>query len=371
MSNLHYLFLTIFFVCIVGCSPKAGPNREIFPDLTGTRVKVKETGIEKKICDLKPEDVIVAVDGVPYTKQMFDDERMLLAEQLRRQGKTPQELMSTLEQMTPLFPGQFVNKYLLILDGQKRGLPSRDVLQKAYEGNLEGLMKARKKTLDQIERAYPSKNKDMMYRKIAEELYVKLYAATNIQPVRVVDSNFVAEVKETIKHSAAESAATNALILAELKELSRKLVGDKETFAAEANKNDVDPETQSGGGGYLGSSEREQIENKEVAAAVFALKKVGDITEPIIEEDSAFIIQLLSITPPVTNESGRVIQGELRETARIFRELEGRPVEMSDAELWRDTDLQMRNQALVMRIEELMTNGEHKVVCPYGAHLFD
>lgn len=364
------LLFVICAACLFGCSPKSASVRETLPDLTGNRVKVEESGVEKKIAELKPEDVIVAVDGVPYTKSMFDDERNLLIAQLKRKTQSPQELMSTLEQMTPLLPGQFVNKYLLILEAQRIGSPSREELAKEYAKNLDGLQKARKKTLEQIERAYPSKNKSLMYRKIAEELYVRLYSATNIPPVRVVDSNLLAEVKATIKRSATEAAATNALILAELRNLSKKLTGDTEAFATEANKNDVDPETPKGSGGRLPAIEREQIENKEVAAAIFALKKVGDISEPIVEEDSAFIIQLVSVTPPVTNEQGRVVQGELRETARIFRELEGKPLEMSDAELWRDADRQMHNQGLFRKLDELMTNGTHKVVYPYGMKLF-
>jgi len=369
MRNVCCLFLSALMVWLSGCSPKSGPDREIIPDLTGVRVNVKETGVEKKVEELKPDDVIVAVDGVAYTKRMFDEERMLLAEQLRRQGKSPQELMSTVSETAPLFPGHFANRYLLILDAQRLGSPSREEVQKAYEINLEGLKKSRKATLEQIERAYPSKNKDMMYRKIAEEVYVRLYAAKNIAPVRVVDSNLVAEVKEAIKRSAAESAATNAHILAELKELSGKLAGNKEAFAAEANKYDADP-VSSKAGGYMGFVEREQIDNKEVAAAVFALKNVGDITAPIVEEDSAFIVQLLSVKPPVTNESGRVVQGEQREIARIYRELEGHVVEMSDEELWKDTDRQMHNQGLANKMSELATNGVFKVVYPYGRNLF-
>lgn len=369
MMRVNLLF-TVCAVCCFGCSPKSASVRETLPELTSNRVRVEESGTDKKIDELRPEDVIVAVDGVPYTKRMFDDERNLLIEQLKRKTQSPQELMSTLEQTTPLLPGQFVNKYLLILEAQRIGSPSREEVQTAYAKNLAGLEKSKKMTLEQMERAYPSKNKDMMYRKIAEELYIKLYAATNIPPVRVVDSNFVAEVKEAIKRSAAESAATNALIIAELRSLSKSLAGDTEAFAAAANKNDVDPETPKGSGGRLPVAEREQIENKNVAAAVFALKKVGDITEPIVEEDSAFIIQLLSVTPAVTNDNGRIVQGELRETARIFRELEGKPIEMSDAELWRDTDRQMHNQGLLRKLEELMTNGTHKVVYPYGVNLF-
>jgi len=369
MRNCCYFLLLTLAACLFGCSPKES-KREIVPDLTGVRVNVKETGIEKKVDDLKSEDVIVAVNGVPYTKKMFDDERMLLVAQLRRQGKSTQEMMSTLAQMAPLLVVHFVNRYLLILDAQRVGSPSREEVQKAYTRNLKGLQKSRKMTLEQIERAYPSKNKDMMYRKIAEELYVKLYAVTNIPPVRVVDSNLLAEVRETIRRSAVESAATNALILAELKELSRKLAGKKEAFADAANRGDVDPQTPKGSGGYLGNAEREQIDNKEVAAAVFSLKKVGDITDPIVEEDSAFIVQLLSVTPPVTNESGRVVQGEMREMARIFRELEGKPLEMTDAELWKDTDQQMHAQGLDRKLSELATNGLFKVVYPYGRNLF-
>ena len=370
MRNLRFLLLPTLGFCLFGCFKNNGSDREILPDLTGVRVNVRETGVEKKVDELKGEDVIVAVDGVPYTKQMFDDERMLLVEQLKRQGKSAQDMMTALTQMLPLFPVQFVNRYLMILDAQRTGVPSREQVQRAYARNLEGLKKSRKKALDELERAYPSKNKSMMYRKIAEEIYVKLYAATNIPPIRVVDSNFVAEVRESIRRGAAESAATNAIILAELKKLSKKLAGDTEAFAAEANRNDVDPETPRGSGGRLRAAEREQIENKEVAAAVFALKKVGDITEPIVEEDSAFIIQLLSVTPPVTNETGRVVQGELRETARIFRELEGKPVEMSDAELWRELDQQMHAQGLQKKISDLATNGTFKVVYPYGVNLF-
>lgn len=369
MRNICFLLLLTLIAWLSGCSPKSGPDREIIPDLTGVRVNVKETGVEKKVEELKPEDVIVAVGGVAYTKRMFDEERMLLAAQLSRQGKSSQELMSTVAETIPMFPGHFVNRYLLILDAQRLGSPSREEVQKAYKINLEGLKKSRKATLEQIERAYPSRNKDMMYRKIAEEIYVKLYAAKNIAPVRVVDSNLVAEVKEAIKRSAAESAATNAQILAELKDLSRKLAGNKEAFAAEANKYDDDP-LSSKTGGYIGFAEREQIGNKEAAAAVFALKKVGDITAPIVEEDSAFIVQLLSVTPPVTNESGRVVQGELRETARIYRELEGQVVPMTEAELWKDTDTQMRNQGLANKMNELATNGTFKVVYPYGRNLF-
>ena len=370
MRILRFFLWPALGVCLCGCSPKSDSYRETIPDLTRVRVNVKETGVAKKINELKGDDVIVAVDGVPYTKQMFDDERMLLVEQLRRQGKSMQDIMSTLSQMSQLFPVQFVNKYLIILEAQRIGSPSREQVQLAYAKNLDGLVRSRKKTLPEIEKGYPSKNKDMMYRKIAEELYVKLYAATNIPPVRVVDSNFVNEVKETIRRSAAESAATNALIIAELGNLSRNLAGDIEAFAAAANKGGVDPDESVGSGGRIEAVEREQIENKEVAAAVFALKNVGDITEPIVEEDSAFIIQLLSVTPPVTNGSGRVVQGELRETARIFRELEGKPIQMSDAELWREMDQQMHNQGLVKKIEELSTNGTHKIVYPYGTDLF-
>ena len=364
------ILLPAAVACVLGCSSKENSTREIFPDLTKARVNARETGVEKKIEELKAEDVIVAVDGVAYTKKMFDDERKLLVEQLKRQGKSAQEVMSVLSQMEQLFPIHFVNRYLLILDAQRLGSPSRETLQKAYERNLDGLVKSRRKSLEQIEKAYPSDNKDMMYRKIAEELYVKLYAAANIPPVRVVDSNLVNEAKEAIKTSAAESAATNALILANLRELSLKLAGDKAGFANAANAGDVDPETQRGSGGYLGSAEREQIENKEVAAAVFALEKVGDVTEPIVEEDSAFIVQLLSITPPMTNASGRVVQGELREMARIYRELEGKPVSMSDAALWKELDRQMHNQGLDRRISELSTNGTFKIVYPYGKNLF-
>ncbi len=370
MRNLHYLLLLALSAYLFGCSPKAGLDREALPDLTGVRVDVKVTGVTNKIDELKGDDVIVAVDGVPYTKKMFDDERMLLVAQLSRQGKSAQETLSTVGQMVQLFPYQFVNRYLLILEAQRIGSPTREEVQKAYTRNLEGLKKSRKMTLEQIERAYPSKNKDMMYRRIAEEVYVKLYAATNISPIRVVDSNFVNEVKETIRRCEAEADATNAVILAELKELSRKFVGNTNAFAVAANKNSVDPETPDGSGGYLGFAEREHIENKEVAAAVFALKKVGDITDPMVEEDSAFIVQLLSITPPATNETGRVVQGELRETARIYRELEGKPVKMSDAELWLDLEGQMRSQGLDKKILELSTNGTHKVVYPYGTDLF-
>ncbi len=371
MRKFRIPLLSALAACMFGCSSEPGEtDRERFPDLTGVRMKVEETGVEKKIGDLKAGDVIVAVDGIAYTKQMFDEESALMMQQLRRQGKSAQETMSALSQATPLFPLQFVNRYLLILDGQKRRTPSREALQDAYTKNLEGLKKSRGMTLEQIEDAYPSTNKDMMYRKIAEEIYVRLYAATNIAPVRVVDSNLVAEVKAAIRRSEEESAATNALILAELENLSKKLAGDKEAFAAAANKGDVDPETQQGSGGYLGFAEREQIENKEVAAAVFALKKVGDITKPVVEEDSAFIIQLLSVTPTVTNASGRVVQGEMRETARIYRELEGKPVQMSDAEIWRETDRQMHAQGLSNRISDLTTNGTFKIVYPYGANLF-
>ena len=375
MGKFRCLLLSALSACLFGCSPKtgvskAGVDREALPDLTGARVEVRETGVTNKIDDLKADDVIVAVDGVPYTKKMFDDERMLLAEQLRRQGKSAQETMSTLGQMVELFPYQFVNRYLIILEAQRVGFPSPEEVQKAYTRNLEGLRKSRNMTLDQIERAYPSRNKDMMYRKIAEELYVKLYAATNIPPIRVVDSNFVNEVKETIRQSAAESAATNAVILAELKELAKKLAGNTNAFAVAANTKSVDPETPYGSGGNMGFMEREQIQNKEVAAAVFALKNVGDITNPIVEEDSAFIIQLLSITPPVTNETGRVVQGELRETARIFRELEGKPIQMSDTELWKELEGQMYSQGLDKKILELSTNGTHKVVYPHGRNLF-
>lgn len=371
MRNLRHVFLSALVACLFGCSPKAGPDRMVIPDLTGHRAEVCDVGVEKKIDELKPEDVIVAVNGVPYTKRMFDDERMLMVEQLRRQGKSPQETVSTMGQMMPLLPGQFVNKYLIILDAQRIGSPTREEVQDAYVKNIRGLESSRKMTLEQLERAYPSKNKDMMYRKIAEEIYVRLYAATNIPPIQVVDSNLVAEVKEAINRSAAESTATNALILAELKGLAKKLVGDREAFAAAANKDDVDPETPEGSGGYLGNAEREQIENKDVAAAVFALKKPGDITEPIVEGDSAFIIQLLSITPPATNVSGRVVQGEMRETARIFRELEGKPVKMSEAELWKETERQMRAQGLDRKLSELATNGTFKIVYPYGTKLFE
>ena len=370
MSKLRILLFLTLAVSLLGCSPKAGPDREKLPDLTGVRVDVKETGIEKKIDELKGDDIVVAVNGVAYTKKMFDDERMLLVEQLRRQGKSPQEIISTLGQIVPLFPSQFVNKYLLILDAQRIGSPSQGEVQAAYAKNIAGLEKSRKMPLAQIERLYPSKNKDMMYRKIAEEVYVRLYSATNIQPVRVVDSNLIAEVKASIRNSAAESAATNAAILAELKEFSKRFVGDTNAFAVAANAKDVDPETPKGGGGYLGSAEREQIDNKDVAAAVFALKNVGDITEPLIEEDSAFIIQLLSVTPPITNETGRIVQGEVREMARIFRELEGKPVKMSDEDLWKEADRQMRNQGLERRLFELATNGTFKVVYPYGKNLF-
>lgn len=329
-----------------------------------------EQGEEAIIGKLKDDDVVVAVNGYPLTKKVFDELMVLKVKQLSsRKDANSAYINNQLADFQKNYIPIFVNQRLLIDKANELKLFSQKEIEDIVNDRVRRQAESRKMSVEKFVKSFPGDFKYYLYEVQAKLLMDKI-VKTNIPPVGEVSDELVAAFQKSIDEDNAATVATNGMKMAQLAEWKRDILAGKATFEELAEKYNEDEYADADSPGYWGEFERGEFEDKRVQSAAFNLK-VGEISDPVEDDDGYHLIKLISVKAPERNEKGRIIQDEVRKLMHIYVKKIPLLIRDTDDILKADLKRQMQIQAINSYLEDLKTNGVTRIEFPHGKKLFE
>ena len=359
-------------VLVTGCSRSdedAPRFKGDFCELVPRQEKF-ESGEETVVDALKPDDVLVAVNGYPLSKKVFDELMVLKAKQLSsRKEANPAYINNQLADFKKNYVPMFVNQRLLMDRARELKLLSKEEIEQRVNEIVQKQAKARKKTVVQFMKSFPADFKYYLYDVEAQILMNKL-VKTHIPPVGEITDEVVAAFQKSIDEDNLATTRTNEMKRAQMAEWKKDLLANKVKFGDLAKKYNEDEYADEDNPGLWGEFERGEFEDKRVQSAVFSLK-VGEISDPVEDEDGYHLIKVVSVKAPERNDKGRIIQDEVRKVMHIY--VKKLPLLIRDANdiLKADLKRQMQVQAINRYLDDLKTNGVTRIDFPHGKKLFE
>lgn len=340
-----------------------------FPLEQHLRINPLVSNESKKIAEMLPDDVIVAVNGYPLLKRDYVERMKMLRTMIYRRVKNNLgEADQIFEEMRKRFIDQFVSQRLLIDNATKLGVMSDEKLCEEMMSELAKVGKKRKLSPEELLSKYGNNAKHIAY-ETAERVLVKELVAQKIPPVTKVEDTFVSNAQAQVTLENKIATATNVLRRQMLEGFRRDISTGKTTFDNLVEKHMPDSLFEISSGGEWETVSRGELENPNLEELVFSAEE-SDIL-PIQEDpDGIDLIQLRRIIPPVRDSKGEIIEAEKRELARIRISKEGLFLRQTDAAMKKDLEMQMQLQAIDAYVQNLATNGQNTVVYPYGNDLF-
>ena len=361
-NNLLNVSITVLSMLLVGACFREG-NRGYLE--LEARQDAFKPGTPMFVKDMKPDDVIVAVNGYPLTRKFLDGMSIGMARaMLSRPNANPREIDQRIEEMRPILVKQFVMRRLMIDEAKRLGLYTDKSLVEYMEGHLSKVASASGKTKEQIFEAM-GESKDVYLYQTAERFVVDRLVAEKIPPLITVDAAFVSNVQEQVTLDNQAANLTNLNIKAVLGRCREEIVTGKADFdkAVLLHTNELAHIVSTGG--KWGEFTVDDAKQNPAVKAAFALKE-GEISLPIEEDDGFSIVRVAKIIPAEVSNYGK----ETRELDRIYVEKEPLIIRQSDNEMFKDLKQQMQMQAIYLFADQLATNGQNRVEYPHGEKLF-
>lgn len=373
MKKTELVWMLLAVVAAAGCTRDDHAYDSLFPggDYAELKPRIAEIpcGAEQTIKDMAPSNVIVAVNGYTLTKEEFEFSVALEASHLMSQKGADQNVVSAqMKERMQFFVPEFVRVRLLLDEAKRLNLLTTNDVAKSVKEIVIASAKAKKRTPEQFLRGFNCDSKYVFY-DLAVKQWVNALIAKKIPPQVEVDDAFVKAVQDQVTADNEAAKATNELYKVMLAGWKKEAESGIKTFTQLAKEHSQDFNPDSKDGSYWGEWERGQMDSMKVQAAAFSVK-LGEITDPVEDENGIHIVKVLKIEPAVKNDKGRVIQHEIRTLAHIYIEKEPLLLRQTDKMMFRDVKRQMQLQAINAYVEVLKTNGVHKVVYPHGENLF-
>ena len=344
--------------------PKDKDLTELVP-----RLESVVTGKVSKVEELQPDDVIVAVNGYPLTRNMYDEQIAIIARYaMMRPGMNPYVLNERIEQMKRDFVKQFPKKRLLIDEAKRLKLTSTEIVNSNICNAINENCKKLGKSPEQVLKGFRGDPKIVLC-EMAEQEWIDAIVKDRIPPKVNVDAAFVSNVQARVAAENAAALRTNEWFKAQMKVWKAQVEKGERTFEDVAEKESRFPSGKVKPGGLWGEFEREEMDSRVVARAAFKVEK-GGITDPIEDDNGFYLVKVLDIKAPVCNDKGTVIEKERRRLARVYIEKEPEILRQTDDKMFADLKKQMQARAINEFVEVLATNGNHKVVFPHGTKFF-
>ena len=371
--KLNHLVILAILSGVVGCAKEeakvVADFKGDFLELVPRYTNEVEVGEAKTIAEMKDSDAIVVVNGYPLTKANFDDLMVIRTKRLlKRKGASPAAVESLVNQFKRQYVPQFVFQRLMLDKARELKVLESAEVEKQVNDELSAVAKQRKTTVDKIVKSFPGDFKYYLYDAAAEKWMDKL-VEKHIPPKMIVDDAFVSNCQAQVELDNAATTATNQLFKARMLEWKQSVLAGKVSFDELAEKFSQDSAPEGEKPSYWGEFERGCIEDKNLQAQVFAMP-VGEISDPIEDEEGFHLVKVLKATPPVKNDKGRMIQDEVRVLAHVFIEKLPLLLRQDDEAMFADLQEQMKMQAIIDYGENLRTNSTYKVVYPHGEKLF-
>ena len=353
-------------VAIVGCAKKDNFTLR-YEDLgfEERRADAFPTNACKSIDQMMPGDVIVAVNGYPLTKRVFED---LMA--LKLKGLVSQKDMSSYvaDQMMKQYRETYVRTFqaqrMLLDDAFKQNLVTTNALLSEVVRRLTIEAKRRGLTIEETLKPYGKSRKYLLQEIYTSAAMDKLIAA-RIPPLHEVDDRFVKAAQAQVAAENAAAAHTNAVLASFLQGWKKQIIEKNLDFNEISSKYSDNPDPD----GVWGTFEEGDFDDPKLEATVFSLPK-NAISDVVEDFNGYHLIKVLDIFPAEKNEAGRIISKERRKLAHIYLEKMPELIRMDDMKVSHELKRQMQLQAVDMYVTKLSTNGVTRIEYPNGLKLF-
>jgi len=358
---------------ISGCGDKKPEQFTLPPDRDLTelvpRMDSVPTGKVCRVEDLQPEDVIVAVNGYPLTRAMFDGQIAIIARYaMTRPDINSYVLNEHVEKAKRNLVKQFPMKRLLIDESKRLKLTSLAEVNSNICHVINENARRLGKPPVEVLRGFKGDPR-VVLAEMAEQYWIDALVKDRIPPKVKVDAAFVSNVQAKVTAENIAAERTNEWFKAQMQVWKTQIEKGERTFADVAEKESRFMKGKIRPGGEWGDFERDEIDSRAVARAAFKLAE-GAISDPIETDNGFHLVKVLGITPPVRNEKGTVIEKERRHLAHVYIEKEPQILRFPDDKLLVDLKKQMQTRAIDEFSTFLATNGTHKVVFPHGMKFF-
>ena len=365
MIRMKRTAVCFLVMAIAGC---AKDDFKLTPDMVEVGVRSSGsfvTNAPKKIAEMSADDVIVAVNGYPLTKRAYDDFMELrLASINKTKGMTPLVANQMMDEYRVNYVKTFIAQRLLIDEAFKLGVVTEGEVLSAVERRLkEDARKRGKKVADTIKDVNGKDN--YLFYELSASYTMDKFIAEKIPPALEVTPEFVAAVQEQVTKDNADAQATNAFLKARLAAYRGQILAKELDFTSAAKAVSQAGEED----GIWGEFEEGEMDDPGVQAKVFALKE-GEVSDVLEDENGLHIVKVLSVTPAVKNDSGRVVARERRKLAHIYLEKVPLLIRLDDIKMSADLKMQMQMQAVNAYVTGLSTNNVNKIEYPNGNVLF-
>lgn len=330
--------------------------------------KVPECRQDCTVDLMAPSNLIVYVNGVGLTKASFDN---LMAIRQASLMKSPE--MSTMvagrlmEEYKRTYVNKFVGQRLILDEAFRQGIVTTNEIQSHVENLLVRTARKKGKSPDRYLKSMGPSGRLMCYEwglSYAMNKFIKL----RVPPSEVVDDAFIKAVHDQVLEENRLAREKNEKLKRDLEELRGRNANFEELVSAVSNHFSA-ASIMGEFGSAWGEFEVSDIEEPDVRKEVFALP-VGNVSRVLETEDELMIVVVDKVLPDEKDEEGNLLRSERRQLRRIRVEKEPILLEQSNFELGLDLQRQMQTRALNEYIQGLLTNGQNKVVYPYGRNLF-
>ena len=354
---------------VAGCGSDGCDFSGDFCELATRRREPYAIGKKMLVSSMKDDDVIVAVNGYPLTKKVFDELVLIKAKQLSAmKGANPSLTYSRLEDFKKKFIPLFVAQRLLLDRARELQVLSTNEVVSIVNRTVKNAAKAKKISVQDFVRLFPVDFKYFLY-DVAERAWLNALMEKHIPPVIKVDDVFVSNVQAQVVADNLAIAQSNKLINARMAAWKKDILSGKTTFEKVAKEVSQDESSDANVPGSWGDFERGRMESKAVQAVAFSLRQ-GEISDPVEDEEGVHLLKVRKISPPERDSKGRVICDEVRSLSHIYIEKEPQIIFQTNEAMFKDMEQQMQLQAVDRYVESLRTNGISRVEYPHGEKLF-
>ena len=333
------------------------------PTMENPPIREVKVGKEMAVPQMKPDDVIVAVNGICLTKRELDTELMAYRWHLntdkRIRGNQKEQMYRRFGRR---FIPQFVETQALLWEARATCRLELTNVLAVVETNVIRNARHYGLSAKRYDKLVPGGNDAV--RRVAEQLlWRKTYLSQNFKPKTVITDNDVTNVLREVEAENAEIAASNAVVRARLEAIRARIVRGGEDFGKLADEFGEDTTQDEDGTGTWGEISRSDVTGDVTAEKMFALKK-GEVSEILEDEDGYFIVKALE--EPKTDEDGKTRTVKL---ARIWLERE-QPVVLADVDSMKaDLQQQVNAQEIEALTKELCK--KVTVVYPHGTNFWN
>lgn len=317
----------------------------------------------RKASAVAKENILVQVNDHILTKaDMATFFELSEAHIARMSPQARHDAMSRLPEEKMRYIPTFVEEMLLMDDAFRLNVLTPEDLEKKVQVAVERLAESNKKSVKDYLKSLGSAA-DVLRRSAKKRIVVNAYVQHQFPEHFALSGETVSNYLALIKSEKMAAIATNAVRFASLEKIRADFAAGKikAKFADYAEKHSDDSVD-------LGEMGRiDFVGNPGLADEVFALKK-GAISRVLEEDDHYYILYIKDFIPAVRDERGEVTDPEKRHLLRIVKTKMDFPVEFTYEEAYRDLRYQFMTKALKERVDQLKTNGIHKIIWPNGTN---